>query len=211
VAVHPVDPGPDAVGELLWLRRWVSTRCVGCDRAGRSAQPDAPVRFAFSARMFSDVNENDAGRDESLGAGDSEERASPWIRGSRFSVSGGHRAEIRGKRIDAITCRPTNTGRSATRFHLARSSSGARTPDHGTVCAARRGDSGIERLAICADTASPFSKAADQPGAGLARDRAAPAPAWSGRAVLGRMTESTKLLRAILPSSSTKRTLVWSL
>jgi phosphonate transport system substrate-binding protein len=147
--------------------------------------PTAPVRFAFSSRMFSEVNENDArAAMKAWGQTISTERGIPLE--PVFQIFDGTKAiaaAIRSKLIDAITLPTDEYWALRDEISLGSviigSKDGRSTEEYVLLV---RGDSGIQRLA----------------------------PAWLETELLqhqlglteqfwGRITESTKLLRAILP------------
>ena len=192
-----------ATGILGWATLGIHSLASGATGPGEARSPTAPVRFAFSARMFSDVNENDARAAMKVwGQAISEERGIPLDQG--FQILGGVAAiaaEIRGKRIDAITLPTDEYWALRNQVSLGSivigSKDGQITEQYVLLV---RGDSGIERLA---DLRGHSLTVFQSPLTSLA-------PAWLETELLqhqlglaaqfwGRMTESTKLLRAILP------------
>jgi phosphonate transport system substrate-binding protein len=165
--------------------------------------PTAPVRFAFSSRMFFGVNENDArAAMKAWGQTISEERGIPLDPG--FKIIGGVEAiaaAIRDKLIDAITL-PTDEY-WALRNKVSLGSIILGTKDgQSTVQLVLlvRSDSGIQRLA---DLRGHSLVVFQNPLTSLA-------PAWLETELLqhqlglaeqfwGRTTESAKLLRVITP------------
>jgi len=165
--------------------------------------PTAPVRFAFSSRMFTDVNENDArAAMKAWGQTIATERGIPLE--PVFQILVGPKAiaaAIRGKLIDAITL-PTDEY-WALRNEVPLGSIILGSKDGlitGQYVLLVRSDSGIQRLA---DLRGHSLVVFQNPLTSLA-------PVWLETELLqhqlglteqfwGRVTESAKLLRAILP------------
>ena len=165
--------------------------------------PTAPVRFAFSSRMFSDVNENDARAAMKVwGQTVSAESGIPLEPVFQIFVgTGAIAAAIRGKLIDAITLPTDEYWELRSDVPLGSivigSKGGESTVRYVLLV---RGDSGVQRLA---DLRGHNLVIFQNPLTSLA-------PAWLETELLqhqlglteqfwGRVTESTKLLRAILP------------
>ncbi len=165
--------------------------------------PTAPVRFAFSSRMFSDVNENDArAAMKAWGQTISGERGIPLE--PVFQIFDGVEAiaaAIRGKLIDAITLPTDEYWALRDEVPLGSiiiGSKGGRIAEQYVLLV--RGDSGIQHLA---DLRGHSLIVFQNPLTSLA-------PVWLETELLqqhlglteqfwGRVTESTKLLRTILP------------
>jgi phosphonate transport system substrate-binding protein len=165
--------------------------------------PNAPVRFAFSSRMFSEVNENDArAAMKAWGHAIATERGIPLE--PAFQILGGVEAiaaAIREKRIDAITLPTDEYWALRDQVPLGSiilgSKDGQITEQYVLLV---RDDSGIQQLA---DLRGHSLVVFQSPLTSLA-------PAWLETELLqkqlglsaqfwGRTTEITKLLRAILP------------
>ena len=165
--------------------------------------PTAPVRFAVTSRMFSEVNENDArAAMKAWGQALSSERGIPLE--PVFQIFVGTEAiaaAIRGKLIDAITL-PTDEywalRDEVPLGSIVIGSKGGRITEQYVLLV--RGDGGIQRLA---DLRGHSLVVFQNPLTSLA-------PAWLETELLqhqlgltgqfwGRVTESAKLLRAILP------------
>ena len=171
--------------------------------SGEERSPTAPVRFAFSSRMFSDVNENDArAAMKAWGQTVSLERGIPLEPVFQIFVgTGAIAAAIRGKLIDAITL-PTDEywelRNEVPLGSIVIGSKGGDSTEQYVLLV--RGDSGIQRLA---DLRGHNLVIYQNPLTSLA-------PAWLETELLqhqlglmeqfwGRVSDSTKLLRAILP------------
>ena len=183
----------------LGLHPWASAATEPVEERS----PTAPVRFAFSSRMFFGVNENDArAAMKAWGQTISEERGIPLDSG--FKIIGGVEAiatAIRDKLIDAITlptdeywalCKKVSLGSI-----ILGSKDGQSTVQ---LVLLVRSDSGIQRLA---DLRGHSLVVFQNPLTSLA-------PAWLETELLqhqlglaeqfwGRTTESAKLLRVITP------------
>jgi ABC-type phosphate/phosphonate transport system substrate-binding protein len=171
--------------------------------SGEERSPTAPVRFAFSSRMFVDVNENDARAAMKVwGQTVSVERGIPLDPVFQIFVGTGAIATaIRGRLVDAITL-PTDEywelRNEVPLGSIVIGSKGGESTEQYVLLV--RGDSGIQRLA---DLRGHSLVIYQNPLTSLA-------PAWLETELLqhqlglteqfwGRITESAKLLRAILP------------
>ena len=204
---RPPRTTPQSTGRLLSAGMFclaaLGLRPPASAASGEERSPTAPVRFAFSSRMFSDVNENDArAAMKAWGQTISTERDIPLEPVFQIFVGAGAiAAAIRGKLIDAITL-PTDEY-CALRDEvplgsIVIGSKGGRSTEQYVLLV--RGDSGIQRLA---DLRGHSLVVFQNPLTSLA-------PAWLETELLqhqlglteqfwGRVSDSTKLLRAILP------------
>jgi phosphonate transport system substrate-binding protein len=165
--------------------------------------PTAPVRFAFSSRLFSEVNENDArAAMKAWGQAISEERGVPLDPG--FQILDGTKAiaaAIRGKLVDALTLSTDEYWTIRNEVPL------------GSIILGESGGKSTEQYVLLVRSDSGIQSLAELRGRNLVfylNPRTNLAPAWIeiellqhqlGRAAhfWGRVTESAKLLRVIPP------------
>ena len=165
--------------------------------------PTAPVRFAFSSRLFSEVNENDAqAAMKAWGQSLSAERKIPFDPAVRILTGAGAiAAAVRDQLIEVITL-PTDEYWEVCRM-----------VPLGSIVFGTNGNQITEEYVLLVRGDSEFQRLADLRGRSLIvfqNTRTILAPAWLEIELLqhqlgrtaqfwGRMTESTKLLRVILP------------
>jgi phosphonate transport system substrate-binding protein len=183
----------------LGLRPSASAAAASVDESS----PTAPVRFAFSKRMFSEVNENDAqAAMKAWGQALSSERKIPFDPTVRILTgTEAIAAAVRDQIIDVITLPTDEYWEVSTLVPL------------GSIVFGTNGNQITEQYVLLVRGDSEIQRLADLRGRSLVvfqNTRTILAPTWLeiellqhqlGRAApfWGRVTESTKLLRVILP------------